>query len=70
MFIACWAVLKTLPTGSGELSIKLIRLFVPLVVAIVTYFTVSFLLRSEELKYLYTSLLKKDNKPTDQAEGL
>ena len=70
MFIACWVVLKTLPAGSGDLSTKLIRLFVPLAVAIVTYFTVSFILRSEELKYLYTSLLKKDNKPTDQTEVL
>ena len=61
MFIACWIILKTLdqPTGNGEFLTKLIRLFIPLIVALITFFTVSFLLRSEELKYLYTAILRK-----------
>lgn len=61
MFIACWIILKTLdqPTGNGEFLMKLIRLFIPLTVALITFFTVSFLLRSEELKYLYSAILRK-----------
>ncbi|ODS34057.1 MAG: hypothetical protein SCARUB_00830 [Candidatus Scalindua rubra] len=59
MCITCWITLKLLPTGHGELMIKFMRLFVPLIIALTTFFTVSFLLKSEELRYLYTSLLKK-----------
>ncbi|MFQ5964560.1 MAG: murein biosynthesis integral membrane protein MurJ [Candidatus Scalinduaceae bacterium] len=61
MFIACWLILKILPqsSGNGEILIKLIRLFIPLTVALIMFFSVSFLLRSEELKYLYNALLKK-----------
>jgi putative peptidoglycan lipid II flippase len=68
MFVTCGIALKMLPTGNGELIMKFIRLFVPLIIAIFTFFAVSFLLRSEELKYLYTAFLKKDNKLTDQTE--
>jgi hypothetical protein len=39
--------------------IKFIRLLIPLAAALTAFFTVSFLLKSEELRYLYTSLLKK-----------
>ncbi len=59
MFITCWTTLKMLPTVNGELMMKFIRLFVPLIVALITFFTASFLLKSEELKYLYTAILKK-----------
>ena len=59
MFITCWITLKMLPIGNGELMTKFIRLFVPLVVAIITFFIASFLLKSEELKYLYTAILKR-----------
>ena len=51
--------MKMLPIGNGELMTKFIKLFVPLVVALITFFTASFLLKSEELKYLYTAILKK-----------
>ena len=61
MFITCWITLKMLPasTGNEEVLIKLIRLLIPLIVALVTFFTVSFFLKSEELKHLYSVLLKK-----------
>ncbi len=59
MCVTCWITLKMLPIGNGELMTKFIRLFVPLVVALITFFTASFLLKSEELKYLYTAILKK-----------
>ncbi|MFQ5714835.1 MAG: murein biosynthesis integral membrane protein MurJ [Candidatus Scalinduaceae bacterium] len=59
MFITCWITMKMLPIGNGGLMTKFIRLFVPLIVALITFFTASFLLKSEELKYLYTAILKK-----------
>lgn len=59
MSIACWLVLSKLTAGDGSLQTKLLRLFVPLIIAIVIYFAVSVFLRSEELKYLYVHVLKK-----------
>ncbi len=59
MYITCWIMLKIMPIGNGELMIKSIRLLIPLTTALVAFFTVSFLLKSEELKYLYTSLRRK-----------
>jgi putative peptidoglycan lipid II flippase len=59
MCVTCWITMKMLPIGNGELMMKFIRLFIPLIVALITFFTVSFLLRSAELKYLYTAILKK-----------
>jgi len=59
MCITCWVTLKIIPTGDGKLMIKFIRLLIPLAVALTAFFTVSFLLKSEELKYLYTSFRKK-----------
>ncbi len=59
MCITCWITLKIIPTGDGKLMIKFIRLLIPLATALTAFFTVSFLLKSEELRYLYTSLLKK-----------
>ena len=59
MCITCWGILKIIPTGDGNLMIKFIRLLIPLATTLIAFFTVSFLLKSEELKYLYTSLLRK-----------
>ncbi|MDR4506076.1 MAG: murein biosynthesis integral membrane protein MurJ [Candidatus Scalindua sp.] len=59
MSLVCWIVLSKLPAGDGSIQTKSLRLFAPLAVAVVTYLAVSLLLRSEELKYLYTSILKK-----------
>ncbi|MBO1225061.1 MAG: murein biosynthesis integral membrane protein MurJ [Candidatus Scalindua sediminis] len=59
MCVTCWLTMKMLPIGNGELMTKFIRLFVPLVVALITFFTASLLLKSEELKYLYTAILKR-----------
>ncbi len=59
MCVTCWLTLKMIPAGNGELIIKFIRLLIPLIASLVAFFTVSVLLKSEELKYLYTSLRKK-----------
>ena len=59
MSIVCWIATTKLPGGDVGILAKLIRLLVPLTLSIVTYFLVSLLLRSEEPKYLYTSILKK-----------
>ncbi len=59
MFITCWITLKVIPTGDGKLMIKFIRLLIPLAAALTAFFTASFLLKSEELRYLYSSLRKK-----------
>ncbi|MEK6766650.1 MAG: murein biosynthesis integral membrane protein MurJ [Planctomycetota bacterium] len=59
MCITCWGILKIIPAGNGELMIKFIRLLIPLTTTLITFFTVSFILKSEELRYLYTSLRKK-----------
>jgi len=59
MYVTCWIMLKIMPTGDGKLVIKSIRLLIPLATALLAFFTVSFLLKSEELKYLYASLRKK-----------
>jgi putative peptidoglycan lipid II flippase len=59
MYVTCWIMLKIMPTSDGKLMIKSIRLLIPLTTALMAFFTVSFLLKSEELKYLYTSLRKK-----------
>ena len=59
MCITCWGILKIIPTSDGNLMIKFIRLLIPLATTLITFFTVSFLLKSEELKYLYASLLRK-----------
>ncbi len=59
MYVTCWIMLKIMPTSDGKLMIKSIRLLIPLTTALMAFFTVSFLLKSEELKYLYASLRKK-----------
>jgi len=59
MYVACWITLKVIPTGDGKLMIKSIRLLAPLATALLAFFTVSFLLKSEELKYLYASFRRK-----------
>ncbi|MCP5006868.1 MAG: murein biosynthesis integral membrane protein MurJ [Planctomycetes bacterium] len=59
MTIVCWIVLSKLPAGDDHIRSKLLRIFVPLALAIVTYFATSLLLRSDELKYLYTNAVKK-----------
>ncbi len=59
MYLTCWITLKLVPTGNGELITKFIRLLIPLTTALITFFIVSFLLKSEELKYLYASLRRK-----------
>jgi putative peptidoglycan lipid II flippase len=59
MYVTCWIMLKIMPTSDGTLMIKSIRLLIPLTTALMAFFTVSFLLKSEELKYLYASLRKK-----------
>ena len=59
MCITCWGILKIIPTSDGKFMIKFIRLLIPLTTTLITFFTVSFLLKSEELKYLYASLLRK-----------
>ncbi|GAF74336.1 unnamed protein product, partial [marine sediment metagenome] len=59
MYVTCWIMLKIMPTADGKLMIKSIRLLIPLTTALIAFFTVSFLLKSEELKYLYASLRKK-----------
>ncbi|MHC4268796.1 MAG: murein biosynthesis integral membrane protein MurJ [Planctomycetota bacterium] len=59
MCITCWITLKMVPTGNGELIIKFARLLIPLIASLIAFFTVAFLLKSEELKYLYTSMRKK-----------
>jgi len=59
MYVACWITLKLVPIGNGELMTKSIRLLIPLITAIMAFFTISFLLKSEELRYLYSSLRKK-----------
>ena len=59
MYVTCWIMLKIMPNSDGKLMIKFIRLLIPLITALTTFFTISFLLKSEELRYLYTSLRKK-----------
>ena len=59
MYVACWITLKIIPTGDGKLMIKSIRLLIPLTTALTVFFTVSFLLKSEELRYLYSSFKRK-----------
>ncbi len=61
MYVTCWIMLKIMPAGDGKLIIKFIRLLIPLTAALIVFFTVSLLLKSEELKYLYTSLRRKEN---------
>jgi hypothetical protein len=50
-----------IPAGDGKLMIKFIRLLIPLAAALTAFFTASFLLKSEELRYLYTSFRKKSD---------
>lgn len=59
MCVTCWTILKIIPTGDGKLMIKFVRLIIPLTTALIAFFTASFLLKSEELRYLYASLWKK-----------
>ena len=59
MYITCWIMLKIVPTGDGKLMVKFIRLLMPLTTALFAFFTVSFLLKSEELKYLYNSFRRR-----------
>ena len=59
MYITCWSMLKIMPACDGSLMVKFIRLLIPLTTALITFFTVSFLLKSEELKYLYNSFRRR-----------
>ncbi len=59
MYVTCWIMLKIMPTNDGCLMVKFIRLFIPLIIALFAFFTVSFLLKSEELKYLYNSFRRR-----------
>ena len=59
MYVTCWIILKIIPISDGRLMVKFIRLLIPLTTALFVFFTVSFLLKSEELKYLYASFSKK-----------
>jgi len=59
MYVTCWIMLKIMPTSDGSLMVKFIRLLIPLITALITFFTVSFLLKSEELKYLYNSFRRR-----------
>ncbi|MHC4321313.1 MAG: murein biosynthesis integral membrane protein MurJ [Planctomycetota bacterium] len=59
MYVTCWIMLKIMPTSNGKLTIKFIRLLIPLTTALIVFFTVSFLLKSEELRYLYASFKRK-----------
>ncbi|MDP6925406.1 MAG: murein biosynthesis integral membrane protein MurJ [Candidatus Scalindua sp.] len=61
MYVTCWIMLKIVPTGDGKLMVKFIRLLIPLTTALIVFFTVSFLLKSEELKYLYNSFRRRKN---------
>lgn len=59
MYVTCWTMLKIMPTSDGKLMIKFIRLLIPLTTALTAFFIVSFLLKSEELRYLYASFRRK-----------
>ncbi|WP_096895623.1 murein biosynthesis integral membrane protein MurJ [Candidatus Scalindua japonica] len=59
MYVTCWIMLKAMPDSNGKLMIKLMRLLIPLASALITFFTVSLLLKSEELRYLYASFRRK-----------
>jgi len=59
MYVTCWIMLKIMPNGDGKLMVKFIRLLIPLTTALIAFFTVSFLLKSEELKYLYNSFRRR-----------
>jgi len=59
MYVTCWIMLKMMPTSDGKLMVKFIRLLIPLITALFAFFTVSFLLKSEELKYLYNSFRRR-----------
>ncbi len=59
MYVTCWITLEIMPAGNGKLMIKSMRLLIPLTTALVVFFTVSFLLKSEELRYLYASFRRK-----------
>ena len=59
MYVTCWIMLKIMPTSDGSLMVKFIRLLIPLITALITFFIVSFLLKSEELKYLYNSFRRR-----------
>ncbi len=59
MCVTCWITLKMVPASNGELIIKFARLLIPLTASLIVFFTVSLLLKSEELRYLYTSMRKK-----------
>jgi putative peptidoglycan lipid II flippase len=59
MYVTCWIMLKIMPASNGKLTIKFIRLLIPLTTALIVFFTVSFLLKSEELRYLYASFKRK-----------
>lgn len=59
MCVACWISLKMVPDYNGNLIIKFTRLLIPLIMSLFAFFTVSFLLKSEELRYLYMSVIRK-----------
>ncbi len=59
MALACMATLNMFPEHHGELSLRAARLFVPLLVAVATFLVTAYVLRSEELRYLYDELIRK-----------
>ena len=59
MYVTCWIILKIMPNSNGTLMMKFIRLLIPLTSSLITFFAVSYLLKSEELRYLYASIRKK-----------
>ncbi|MFQ5861876.1 MAG: murein biosynthesis integral membrane protein MurJ [Candidatus Brocadiales bacterium] len=59
MVLVCTATLNLLPEHHGDLSLKVARLFLPLLAAVTTFLGAAYLLRSEELQHLYDELVKK-----------
>lgn len=59
MALACMATLNMFPEQHGELLLRAARLFVPLPVAVATFLVTAYVLRSEELLYLYDELIRK-----------
>lgn len=59
MALVCIIVLGLLPEHHGDLLLKVVRLFVPMSAAVVTFLCMAYMLESEELRYLYDELVKR-----------
>ncbi len=59
MALVCIIVLGLLPEHHGDLLLKVARLFVPMSAAVVTFLCMAYMLKSEELRYLYDELVKR-----------